>query len=236
MDVKTTLLNENELIWSPVVANNRMNRERQASGINSYEQETDFRPEDWLQNRLQHQPNVRWLDICCGQGNALLQVADEMAQQQLQHRVQLVGLDLVNFFTPIPPNITCLQFVTGSIVSWVPSQTYDLITCIHGLHYVGDKLKVIAQLINQLNPNGLFIANFDLASVIVNQQPQSPEVETWFRQNDIRYESDKKRIQAQGGQVTPFAGSYAGASDQAGKNYTGQEAVNAYYTFGKIKN
>ncbi len=44
------LLTESELIWSPIVANNRMNRKRRASGINSYEKELKFKPETFLDN------------------------------------------------------------------------------------------------------------------------------------------------------------------------------------------
>jgi len=229
MPTKTTLLSENELIWSPIVANTRMNRERQASGINSYEQEIGFRPEDWLLDRLQNQKKVRWLDVCCGQGNALLQVAHCFATQKLQPKVELLGLDLVDFFKPIPSNITCLRFETGSIINWQPSHTYDLVTCIHGLHYVGDKLKAISQLANSLNGNGLFIANFDLASVFVNEHSHSPEVKTWLDQQQIDYQEKQKLIRTNGHPVAPFAGKYIGANDQAGKNYTGQEAVQAHY-------
>ncbi|OJJ22372.1 hypothetical protein BKI52_06730 [marine bacterium AO1-C] len=229
MAIKTTLLSENELIWSPIVANNRMNRERKASGINSYEQEIDFRPEDWLLQRLQTQENVRWLDVCCGKGNALLQVAHHFSEQNLQHKVQLTGLDLVNFYNPIPPNITCLHFETDSIIKWQSSQAYDLITCIHGLHYVGDKLKAITQLANSLDADGLFIANFDVASVFINEHSNTDQVKAWFKQQNIQYQSNKKLMQTSNNAVTSFAGKYVGANDQAGKNYTGQEAVNAYY-------
>ncbi len=34
------LLPEDKLQWSPIVANSRMNRERNSSGINSYEQDS----------------------------------------------------------------------------------------------------------------------------------------------------------------------------------------------------
>ena len=233
MSTKTTLLAENELIWSPVVANNRMNRERKASGVNSYEQEIGFRPEEWLHKRLQTQEKVRWLDVCCGQGNALLQVAHYFEAQNLQAQIQLTGVDLVNFFKPIPSNITCLRFETSPVIHWSPPQAYDLITCIHGLHYVGDKLQAIAQLTNSLSANGLFIANFDLASVFVNDSPNTPTVRAWFTQHQIDYQSHKRLIQTQNHQVAPFAGKYLGANDQAGKNYTGQEAVNAYYLLEK---
>ncbi|WP_188316251.1 hypothetical protein [Chitinophaga agrisoli] len=64
------LLSESELIWSSVVANTRMNRERNASGINSYEQEFRFKPEDHLITTIHKQGYAKWLDLCCGQGKA----------------------------------------------------------------------------------------------------------------------------------------------------------------------
>lgn len=231
MTKQNTLLSEKELIWSPVVANNRMNRTRQASGVNSYANEIGFKPEDWLWARLQQQQTVRWLDVCCGKGNALLQVAQYFAKQARQHQVEFTGIDLVDFFAPIPSHITWVNFVTTSVTDWQSPQTYDLITCIHGLHYIGDKLKVIAQLVNTLSPNGLFVANFDLASVYLNGQSNPKEIKDWFQQNHIDYQSRKKLIKASGKttQIPLFSGRYLGANDEAGKNYTGQEAVSAYY-------
>ena len=235
MTKQNTLLSEKELIWSPVVANNRMNRTRQASGVNSYANEIGFKPEDWLLTRLQQQQTVRWLDVCCGKGNALLQVAQVFAQKDLQNQVDFTGIDLVDFFATIPSPITWVNFVTTSVTDWQPLQTYDLITCIHGLHYIGDKLKVIAQLVNTLSLDGLFVANFDLASVYLNEQPNPKEIKEWFQQNNVDYQARKKLIKASGKTThTPsFSGVYLGADDEAGKNYTGQEAVSAYYILKK---
>ena len=43
---------DDELIWSPIVVNSRMNRSRTSSGINSYEKEFKFKPEEFLSNIL----------------------------------------------------------------------------------------------------------------------------------------------------------------------------------------
>ena len=225
-------LAEKELVWSAVVANNRMNRARQASGVNSYEQEIGFRPEDWLIEQLKQQGSVSWLDLCCGRGNALLQVANALEKQLLQDNMHLKGLDLVNFFAPIAPAIRCLKFETASAVDWQPDQAYDLITCIHGIHYMGDKLLVIQKMGEALAPGGLFVASFDLASVFVNGQPSPQVVKNWFKEEGIEYNARKKLIRATGQEKkrTSFAGQYLGANDQAGKNYTGQEAVTSYYS------
>jgi hypothetical protein len=55
------LLPEEKLVCSPVVANSRMNRSRNASGINSYEKEFLFKPEDYLLSTVKSKG--RWLDL-----------------------------------------------------------------------------------------------------------------------------------------------------------------------------
>ncbi|EAY30126.1 class I SAM-dependent methyltransferase [Microscilla marina] len=224
------LLPEEELVWSPIVANNRMNRERQASGVNSYENEVGFCPKDWLRTLLAHESEACWLDVCCGKGNALLQTAQALASSQ--GRLHLHGVDLVDFFAPIPEQVNCIRFFIGSITHWQPPlPAYHLITCIHGLHYVGDKLGAIARLGKILAPGGKMVASFDLASVQVGNDAQGETVLEWFRQAGIEYDAQKKLIIAQAPlpHVPSFAHAYLGANDRAGKNYTGQEAVTAYY-------
>ena len=83
------LLPENELIWSWVVANSKMNRERNASGINSYEQELGFKPEIFLEKRVGETGVVKWLDLCCGEGKALIQTAAYLAENGLQEKAML---------------------------------------------------------------------------------------------------------------------------------------------------
>ena len=33
----------------------------------------------------------------------------------------------------------------ASLAAWRPERTFGLITCVHGLHYVGDKLGLISR-------------------------------------------------------------------------------------------
>lgn len=231
MTKNTTLLSENQLIWSPIVANNRMNRERQASGINSYALEIGFSPETWLKQRLTKQSQVSWLDVCCGQGNALLQVAQSLEKGQFQKHAYFHGIDLVSFFTPLPPNLTCIHFEINSIISWQPVRQYDFITCIHGLHYVGDKLLAIKKMAEAIAPQGCLRAHLDLQSIFVNNQVAAPMVKQWLNRAGITYDEQKKliRLNQLPSDFPEFPGKYLGADDQAGKNYTGQEAVNAHY-------
>jgi trans-aconitate methyltransferase len=49
-------------------------------------------------------------------------------------------------------------------VTWEPGQACDLITCVHGLHYGGDKLAVLTRAASWLAPTGLLAADLDLRS------------------------------------------------------------------------
>lgn len=54
-----------------------------------------------------------------------------------------------------------VRFVTASITAWAPGAAADLVTCVHGLHYVGDKLGALLRAASRLTPGGAFAANFD---------------------------------------------------------------------------
>jgi SAM-dependent methyltransferase len=136
------LLDDEALESSAVVANSAMNRERQLAGVNSYTRELGFNPLDWVTARIGQSPQtmIGWLDLCCGTGRCLLQAADTLARDGLDHLVTIVGVDLVDFFDPTPVQGAALQLTCASITSWSPPRRFDLITCVHGLHYLGDKL------------------------------------------------------------------------------------------------
>jgi len=223
------LLSESELVWSPVVANSTMNRERNANGINSYEKEFKFKPEAFLVNHIDKFGQVKWLDICCGQGKALIQVATYLSNKNLQHKAALKGIDLVDSFLPILPSVTCLQFEVKSAVEWASGEAYDLITCVHGLHYIGDKLKVLKTAMASLTSNGLFIANLDLKNIMIGNGDAQNHMKSIFKNNTVQYNARTRIIQCNGPRSIDFGVQYKGASDQAGPNYTGQEAVNSFY-------
>lgn len=214
------LLTEKELIWSPVVANNRMNRKRVASGVNSYEKELYFRPGTYLQECLSENGQVKWLDLCCGEGNALIQYAKGL---EVQTGVTLKGIDLVDQFEMIPAHVTCLQFEVRSLVNWVPDEQYDLITCVHGIHYIGDKLQVITAALRALQPKGLFIGHLDLNNI------KGVDMRQLFAAHNLEYNVRRKLLKCIGPRHIHLQLQYEGADDQTGPNYTGQEAVTSYY-------
>jgi len=224
------LLTENALIWSPVVANNRMNRKRIASGVNSYEKELHFHPGMYLNKRLEEQGHVKWLDLCCGEGNALLQYAGEIAVKNLQTQVTLKGIDLVDQFQSIPPAINCLQFKTGSLVDWEETDQYDLITCVHGLHYVGDKLKALMKALQAISDNGILMANLDLNNIKIEGDQKETYLKKLFKENGIRYNARRKLVTCEGPRDIHINLTYIGADDKAGPNYTGQAVVDSYYS------
>ncbi|MGO4290702.1 class I SAM-dependent methyltransferase [Chitinophaga sp. RAB17] len=221
-----SLLPEKDLIWSAVVANSSMNRDRNASGINSYEKEFKFIPARFLEQKVRENGCASWLDLCCGSGLALIQTHTDLTRKGLQQQVQLKGIDLLDTFPPEAENLEGLTLEVRSVVDWQPDRSYDLITCSHGLHYLGDKLKVIAMACSALTANGYFVAHLDLQNIIL------PENILWkklWKEQGLQYNSRTRIISRTGTLVFNLGLQYLGADDQAGPNYTGQGAVNAYY-------
>ena len=71
------LLDDSALASSDVVANNAMNRLRNLAGVNSYERELGFSPLSFMKQREGKEKELAWLDVCCGEGLALLQASKE---------------------------------------------------------------------------------------------------------------------------------------------------------------
>jgi SAM-dependent methyltransferase len=156
----TGLITDEELERSAVVANCRMNRERNLTGSNGYEKEIGFGPLDFLKRRVAPNKPAAWLDLCCGTGKALIEAARIAQVDGLD--LEIVGVDLVGMFHRLDPDLTFLRLVEASLTGWRPDRPFDLITCIHGLHYVGDKLGLVARTASWLAEDGLFVASLDL--------------------------------------------------------------------------
>ncbi|TCO55023.1 class I SAM-dependent methyltransferase [Actinocrispum wychmicini] len=159
---------------------------------------------------------ANWLDLCCGSGRALLDAASVLD-------TRITGVDLVDFFAgPAPATV---ELVAAPVGTWRPARAYDLITCVHGLHYVGDKLGLLARAASWLTPDGLFVANFDVSSV------KAPNVTKALRLAGFHYNARTRRIRLDGHAAVDLPFDYLGADDSAGPNYTGQPAVDSYYTY-----
>lgn len=222
-------LSEAELLWSPVVANSSMNCSRQASGVNSYARELRVDPARFLADVAGRNGTAAWLDLCCGEGRALLQTAADVHAQGQQHRFRLLGVDLLDAFRPLPPELRCIRFEAASVVAWQAPQPFDLITCSHGLHYLGDKLRVLEQVAGWLSPQGLFVAHLDLANIHL-EAPDSPaRLRQLLRRAGFAYNARTRLLHRVGPAPVQFGLRYLGADDAAGPNYSGQPAVTSHY-------
>src|SRR5262245_60368202 len=223
------LLDDRQLEQSGIVANCRMNRERSLTGLNGYSREIGFSPLEYLRKIVPSRQRARWLDLCCGSGNALMEGARIAAEENLHLQIEIVGIDLVGHFRPVSGR-GCVRLVEASFVSWQPDGTFDLITCVHGLHYVGDKLGLVARAVSWLTASGLFVANLDLQNLrFQNGQSAAREIVARWRRQGLEYDRRRRLLRCRGPKVINLPFRYLGADDRAGPNYTGQPAVNSYY-------
>jgi hypothetical protein len=95
---------------------------------------------------------------------------------------------------------------------------------------VGDKLGVIRSAIAWLKPDGLFVANFDVANLknAEGDSLQSAVLKDW-KKCGLVYQSRQHLMSCEGARSIPQLYCYLGADDHAGPNYTGQPVVDSYY-------
>ncbi|MFG2120885.1 class I SAM-dependent methyltransferase [Streptomyces sp. NPDC048710] len=211
-----------ELERSSVVANNSMNRERGLTGVNSYARELGFDP----LTRLAGRPAPSWLDLCSGEGRALREAAGALSSDAV-----LTAVDLVGPLAPGAPTPPVLEEIVASVSSWAPSRTYDLITCVHGLHYIGDQLGLLCRAASWLTPDGLFITHFDPDSIRwADGSPAGRAALSALRAAGFRYSSRHHRLTLDGARDIRLPFRYVGADPSAGPNYTGQPAVGSHYS------
>lgn len=222
------LLGDDALERSSIVANCQMNRERTLVGSNGYARELGFEPLDQLIGKTAGK--VRWLDLCCGSGKALIEAAHIVHDRGMDSKIEIVGVDLVAPVSPSDTSLRRLRFVGASLATWQLTGQFNLITCVHGLHYIGDKLGLIARAASWLTEDGLFVTNLDLSNIkLADGRPASRAIAKELRKNGLDYDSRKKLLRCARRVVPQFPFRYLGADDQAGPNYTKQPAVDSYY-------
>ncbi|UGT62446.1 class I SAM-dependent methyltransferase [Nocardia asteroides] len=221
------LLDHAALEQSSVVANNAMNRGRGLSGVNSYTRDLGFDPFALLGSRLP--ATVSWIDVCCGSGRALLEAEARFAAELPDADVTLLGIDLVGYFQS-SPRTSRLRLHTASAHDRHPAPPADLVTCVHGLHYIGDKLALLTTMAGWLTPGGTLAAHFDPGSIRHRDGSSAARhVLAEFRSAGIDYDNRKHLVTARGPATPHFPATYLGADDKAGPGYTGQPAVTSYY-------
>ena len=224
------LLDNSALERSEVVANSLMNRERGITGANSYAKDLHFNPLEFLRARLRKSHDVAWLDLCCGTSKALIEAAGDFVRAGYADRATIIGVDLIPGFLVYPPESPCLRFEAASLSSWKPDIELDLITCVHGLHYIGDKLGVLQMAVSALKVDGYMIAHLDLNNLHLDSAEGSRKtIKQWLVESGFRYDPRRRILSRVGrAELTPFW-TYLGADDTAGPNSTGQPAVTSHY-------
>lgn len=224
------LLDADSLERSGVVANCRMNRERTLIGSNGYSCELGFNPVALLKAEASGRDQLSWLDLCCGSGKALIEAARTAHRDGWEAKLKIVGVDLVRAFVRPDPTFKCVQFEQRSLSNWKPDEQFGLITCVHGLHYVGDKLGLVARAVSWLAHDGMFAANLDVNDCKFKDGRSAGRfLAAEFRRNGIEYQSRKKLVACEGRREVKFSVNFVGADDEMGPNYTGQPAVGSYY-------
>lgn len=224
------LLDDKRLENSSVVANSMMNRQRGCLGGNSYQKELSLNPIEFLMTRFAEQETVCWLDICCGSAKALIEAACFFHVESLASRIQITGVDLVSMFDPYPAEFSFLQLHAAEINHWQPHTHFDLITCVHGLHYIGDKLKLLQNACSWLKPDGIFLTNIDLQNLRSESGAMAgKQIVKELKKTGLEYHPKKKLLICNGYRELDLKFDYLGADDKVDPNYTGQAAVNSYY-------
>ena len=171
------------------------------------------------------------MDLCCGEANALIQVSKYFTDKNQEETIQLKGIDLIDYFNPRHMDYGPLLTIEKLNLShWNPQEKFDLITIVHGFHYIGDKLKLIRTASNALKKNGLLIGNLDLNNIRIHKEKnQGTLIRNYFKKESIVYDSRKKLLRVEGHKKINSTFRYMGADDTAGPNYTGQDSVNSIY-------
>jgi trans-aconitate methyltransferase len=207
-----------------------MNRDRVLTGTNGYAHDLKFNPFEFLRERILQNGAAGWLDLCCGAGNALAEGSRTAEEEGIGSDLTIVGVDLVGMFGAAARERENVTLIEAALSSWEPERQFDLITCVHGLHYIGDKLGLIGRAVSWLNEGGLFAAHLDLENLVVEGKNSARrKLLSEFRKNSLEYDRRRKIVRGRGRRRIEFALKYVGGDDTAGPNFTGQPAVNSHY-------
>ena len=219
------MLSAEELQTSEIVANATMNRGRGLTGVNSYGKELGFDIAAFLQARVEERGAAVWYDACCGEGRALGEAARQFEATLWGKSVRIVGVDLGGMFADAGPNV---EFVAADVGAFRLDEAADLITCVHGLHYLGDKLGFLENAYARLRPGGLFLGHLDAQNLQLPvpwpqmvRRVRAQGIALDFRRHVLRLERT--------GAALHFGAAYQGATVSETPNYTGITVINSWY-------
>ena len=205
-----------------------MNRERRLAGGNSYGKDLSFDAARFLRARLARSGAASWLDIGCGSGRALIEAAQLFGDPS--GGLRITGIDLAGMFDEYPAELSPLELLETAIEDFEPPGKFDLITSVHGLHYIGDKLAVLQKAARWLKTDGFFTANLELQNLKLAGKRRSPRTFSAFlRKVGFVVDSRKHLLLLPGSRRFDLPFRYLGADDQTGPNSTGQPVVDSYY-------
>ena len=224
------MLSAGDLLSSPIVANATMNRGRGFSGVNSYERELRFDLSRFLTQRVQERGTALWLDVCCGEGHALIEAGTKFAKTDWGASVEIIGVDLVEMF--VPEEAPGVRLVSADVMAFTLGRSADLITCVHGLHYLGDKLGFLERISRMLSPGGLFLGQLDTRNIRTDRPGRAiwpsavrhacqPGEALSFANHLIRIEGTDAPLD--------FGVQYQGATVSETPNYTGITVIDSWY-------
>jgi SAM-dependent methyltransferase len=85
---------------------------------------------------------------------------------------------------------------------WETAERFDLVTCVHGLHYIGDKLGLLRRASGWLRDGGLVMAHLDYRNLRINGRRSSGgQIGKDLRRIGVRFVSGKHLLI--GGTKTP---------------------------------
>ena len=219
-----------ELLASDVVANATMNRGRGLSGVNSYARELRCDIPTFLQQRVRERGEAVWYDACGGEGRALREARRHLDATDWGGKVRLLGVDLVG--PPAPVVSPGLTLLSADVVTYAPVEPVDLLTCVHGLHYLGDKLGFLQHAYGCLSPGGLLLGHLDTANLRLPlpwsqlaRRVRAAGVTLRLKDHLLRVEREDAALD--------FGLAYQGATVSEQPNYTGITVIDSWYDVGR---
>lgn len=221
------ILDASELLTSEIVANATMNRERGFVGVNSYTRELRFDIPAFLEERVQERGQAVWYDACCGRGQALIEAGEHFASNDWGCKVHLVGVDLIDLFGfRTASNIRLIAADVGAFRLDAPA---DLVTCVHGLHYLGDKLGFLQSAYGMLASGGVLLGHLDAQNLRLPISWAALLRQTQAKSISINLKSRLLRLD-RGEAALDFDLAYQGASVSEQPNYTGITVIDSWYS------